>query len=482
MVKLCIADDEEYVVKSIERRIAMIDLEIEVAGIAEDGMEALRLYEEVKPDIFLVDIHMPKCSGLEFIEYMRRMNKGQETRFIIISGYDEFDFVKKALQMGVMNYIMKPISQQEFADTLREACLSIEEERKGRQGTKKEYWEDCLRNQEILDGTAVLIYKDHLVDEMPECMIHKFLSSQWRPYHFHGNKNVLLMVGDGIFRKESELREEWQSVLSEEGLWMVWETTEKKSVKEILQDMEKSLNLRFWYKTPCLISAKGHEQNRLQPDFDKLDLALESGKDGQYGEILEELFQRLCYEKKYLISIGELHYSIMALYVGKFVKYELIVPESLKEEFHPLSLARYKSRTDVLESWKQYGNILGQCILERTRQEDVVDEICRYLDQHYKEEITVSELAGIFFLAPNYMAKRFKDKTGMTVLQYLETIRISKAKEYLKITDYSISEIAGITGYSDSNYFARMFKKACGQSPREYRSFVLKDRTKAFLC
>ena len=108
MYKICIADDEAYIVKSIEQRILQSGFVVEIAGCAANGAEALELYQEQKPDIFYVDVNMPGMSGLEFIEQVRLLDEESVTKFIVISGYDDFTYMKNAIQLGVVNYIMKP--------------------------------------------------------------------------------------------------------------------------------------------------------------------------------------------------------------------------------------------------------------------------------------------------------------------------------------------------------------------------------------
>ena len=95
MIKICIADDEEYVLKSIRRRIEQSGLDVEIAGTAKNGVEAYELYEKVNPDIYYVDINMPLCSGLDFVERVRTLDKNSITKFIIVSGYDDFAYMKK---------------------------------------------------------------------------------------------------------------------------------------------------------------------------------------------------------------------------------------------------------------------------------------------------------------------------------------------------------------------------------------------------
>ena len=129
MYSICIADDEKYVLKSIAQRISSSGMELEVVGMAGNGLEALELYDREQPDIFFVDINMPVVNGLDFIERIRKKAPDVRTRFIIISGYDDFAYMKKAIQLGVINYIKKPILQQEFTDMLRDVCRQLDEEK-----------------------------------------------------------------------------------------------------------------------------------------------------------------------------------------------------------------------------------------------------------------------------------------------------------------------------------------------------------------
>lgn len=117
-----------------------------------------------------------------------------------------------------------------------------------------------------------------------------------------------------------------------------------------------------------------------------------------------------------------------------------------------------------------YSEEINTRIGEILSRSDLVDKVILYIGQHYKEEINLSELAGEFFVVPTYLAKRFKEKKNCTVMQYLENMRLKKARELLESSPLSISDIAMMVGYNDPNYFARSFKKVYDLTPREYRN------------
>lgn len=261
MYKICIADDEHYIIQSIRCRIEASGLDTEVCGTARNGWEAFELYRKVRPDIYYVDVDMPGCNGLQFIDRVRNTDEACRTKFIIVSGYDNFEYLQQAIRAGVVDYIMKPIRQEEFSATLQAICRKIQP---------------------------------------------------------------------------------WQK------------------------------------------------------------------EDEKYGN------------------------------------HNRTVPDKANE--HSLRPEEATVQTDV-----------------------VVEAIRGYLEENYAGTISLSELSKRFFLAANYMNKRFKSRVGIPIMQYLENYRVAKAKEYLGNTEHSISDIAGMVGYSDANYFTRIFRKNCGISPGAFK-------------
>ena len=118
MLKLLIADDEKTIRETIRSFINWEALDIEVVGTAKDGIEAYNMILDLYPDIVLTDIRMPGLSGLELIERMHKINK--DMQFIILSGYNEFEYAKTAMQYGVRHYLLKPCSEQQIIDSIKE--------------------------------------------------------------------------------------------------------------------------------------------------------------------------------------------------------------------------------------------------------------------------------------------------------------------------------------------------------------------------
>jgi two-component system response regulator YesN len=119
MLKVLIADDEEAIRKGLKKIITSADIGLNIIGEASDGEIALEMAEKLKPDIMLIDINMPFLNGLDFLDKVNKLIPDAIT--IIISGYDEFEYARKALQLGVFDYILKPVNRKKLIDTLLRA-------------------------------------------------------------------------------------------------------------------------------------------------------------------------------------------------------------------------------------------------------------------------------------------------------------------------------------------------------------------------
>lgn len=123
MLKMLIIDDELNICKLIMKLVDWDMLELECAGVAHDGQEALRLAQISEPDLVLTDIRMPNDSGLEFIQKYSKISP--QTLFIIISGYHSFEYAKQAIKLGVFDFLTKPLNQEDLNNTLFRACHTV---------------------------------------------------------------------------------------------------------------------------------------------------------------------------------------------------------------------------------------------------------------------------------------------------------------------------------------------------------------------
>ncbi len=126
MVKMLIVDDESFVRECLRTQIVWDSIGVEVSGTAKNGEEALQLYRESRPQLILSDVRMPKINGIELMRNIRQINAHVE--FVFISGYQDFDYVKRALDYGASGYVLKPIETNELVEAIARAVKKIEKE------------------------------------------------------------------------------------------------------------------------------------------------------------------------------------------------------------------------------------------------------------------------------------------------------------------------------------------------------------------
>lgn len=476
MVKICIADDEKYVLESIQYRIRQCGLPVKIVGTAQNGREAYELYEKERPDIFFVDISMPVCGGLEFMERVRRLDGDSTTKFVIISGYDDFAYMKKAIRTGVFNYIMKPVAQEELLETLTELCREIKterEEKRNRYGW--EFLELDQQKEKHCCGTALLVLGDGLIRRMEEKgglaeKLNRISERFGEPayFRFHENGNLLLLMIQEYFLNDQEIYEIWEMFHSVLEVWLVYKTGKSMELKECVEEMEATLNARFWEGSMHVLKADPERQEK-QPELGKLEEALENTREDEWKRVITAIGTGLFENRANRPALKSMYQSVMILLADQYRRHGYEIPENLREELYAYSLEKCMTRQEVQRKLYEHTGMIHEKIAKETQKKDLVEQVVEYLEHHYMEEINFNDLAGEFFLAPNYLYKKFKEKKQITVMQYLEEIRMKKAGELLENTASSVTEIAMQTGYADSNYFARIFKKNFGVTPREFR-------------
>ncbi|GAA0729386.1 response regulator [Clostridium malenominatum] len=182
MLRVIIADDEETIRNGLKTLIESYKLDLSVIATAEDGEEAMALIEKYHPEIILMDINMPFVNGLKVIEKIREVDKN--SKIIIISGYNHFEYAQKALELGVFSYLLKPINFRNFKDVLSKAIDAYYE----RMWEIRKLKEDNDERDDSKDvGQLVLTY-------MKENFSYNHLSLNFIAEQFHISQSYLARI------------------------------------------------------------------------------------------------------------------------------------------------------------------------------------------------------------------------------------------------------------------------------------------------
>ncbi len=494
-LNVVIADDEYFIRKRIIKLIPWEKLQLTLVGEAENGDEVLSLLADNPVDLLILDIKMPKLSGIEVAEYVHQHTP--HTHIIILSGYDDFHYAQSAIRAGVKEYLLKPVQQEELLQAIQ-SCISSIEIRSDIHN-RLQLYEQYEWNQQlsaVRDGSRT--YEDFCVS-YPEFAKYKY------------SIYCTMYAEKSPLQKASELSERLNQtnlvcVHSQESEYIcilqifVLEKEDFKQIDNIFSDFiqnqehyvylyldevfsthsswtayyQRSLHLimeRYFSTAPTLYIRYSH---RAIPKFEQevlllrkeLSAALHTNEEEVLRQYLKQVFQSLR-EKKNCTYLSLVITEIFTIYHLYFH-----IPEQLTQSVSDFaaSILATEHSLDVLEAEVLFYGL--ECIQKiETVPSDVV--VCRkiteYIEAHFCDPtLSVSEIAENLGMTASYLGSIFKKVHHCSILQYLSNLRIETAKKLLKDGDLKITEIAEASGYSDVYYFSKKFKKACGCSPKTY--------------
>ncbi len=415
MLSMLIVDDEHLVRLGLRSTVEWSNYGIEIIGEAEDGEIGVELALIHNPDIILTDIRMPFMDGLEFMSKIRE--KGLESRIIVLSGYDEFAYVQTALDKGASAYLLKPVDNQQLIETVRKIAIKIKEDKSTRQ------YYDKLKNE--LTGM-----KKHFVRELisgditDRDEIRERIGFLDIPLDIDNNYLVIVRINKfTAFIKEAaneNVRDFKEFVLQNIADLLILHT----SFIGIVVDT----SLEEWV---VIIHAKRNESD------------IES--------IIKERCKTLTDKvgKKYnqTVSIG---ISNLCGKIEDINKNYLEVCTLLESSFVPNINYIVSANKDVVSYRRE------------------ITEAMKYMKKNFHKDISVEAVANEIFISPSHLMHLFRDEVGKTFYDCLIELRIEKAKELLKDSNYKIYEVCQMVGYSDPKYFSQVFKRIAGVSPSEY--------------
>ncbi|MCA0755782.1 response regulator [Paenibacillus sp. N4] len=521
-MKLILVDDEKGIVDGLKKMIGRYIPECEVVGTAYNGLEGVKLIQKMKPDIVITDIRMPHADGLDMIRMLKEANI--PTKFILLSGYADFEYARRGMQLGVQFYINKPVEEEELRDCVYQVMKIVQAERVKlrevddlKQEVQSRMQESALRDildigsdntdlmEELLEIARIptggvsfacmLLEIEGNADGLKEAGLQQVFTQidralgQFREvYRFrYSGAQVAVVVSQGssigyadLVRSAQRLKE--QVYLQLELSMTVGVGTVQKRAAGISQSFEEA-RYALSYKVvkganaviafPEINNLTGRSQPVPEEMIVKLESALDNMDEKECTGIIREIFRRM--EAESSMSPADLQLQCLNILLSTVRK--MSFQQLQQNDFlgrHILSLegmSRFRT-LECLEEWMvQVIRRIIEFKLEHNipRKKDIIAEVKEYVSAHYNEPITLADLSARFFISPYYLSQFFKQKTGETYVSFLTQIRIGKAKELLEKTDLKVYEICQMVGYSDTQHFAKMFEKLTGCKPREYR-------------
>lgn len=457
MFRVMIADDENSVIQSLLCSIPWEELELEVAKTASDGITALEVAEKEEIDIAILDIRMPGVNGLELCNQLRKKN--DRIQLIIASGYAEFAYAEKAIQYGVIGYCLKPLDYAQVTRFLHKAVQNLQRD-KHILG-----WEDLMEILERRDESEIReclsqfgFYQekyfiavssgDRKMDALEAAGISVRLGrGQWG---YIMKTNRIRQLGDEIYQLP-----DWsgigyiQQALSGEVIYEAFEECIARAFQYFV-DRENKLcsQLDEWRANRWLDGI----QKKIQADqWESLESMLEEvGKKGREDFTVRSAL-RLC----------NLIFS-HSLFRDEENDYYIYSIEQLVDTYGDFSEMLEKLQHFLQENATGAEN-------EQTFTNATFMKLMKYINENYRDEISLTGAAQVLNMNSNYVSQLFKKETGITFVHYITQKRLEDAKELLSTTKKPLTDIALEVGFNDTFHFIKTFKKVTGMTPGQYR-------------
>lgn len=472
MTSVLIVDDEKYVRQSIINRIDWASLNCEIAGEADNGRVAMDLLSIRPVQIVITDIKMPLLDGIGLIREAKALYP--HIFFIILSGFPDFQYAKTALQLGVKNFIEKPINIEELKGTIREITALVEQ-------NQSLVTTDCTYRQ-LIESSDEL----HLLDH-PYYMMAAFRYSGsqqpkirmelWQEFlKRHKIKGVYSFRVPNIPKVSFLLL-----CLAEQPGIPIEEIRRLYGLGPLLcPDIHfvscnsDAANFTFlYYQTITKLKEMVFSCTSEAPDFSVFQENIRLLKNGLSRQEYQ-LFPQLIH------SFSKIHPFTFSM--AESLIFELCAEAKKLPESDPQRLLAVDRLSDpyfILNcmSKEQFFNTLielCQCIFPdkepATESQSLLFEIYAYIQNNYTNDLTLETISKLFYLSQPYLSSLFKKHTGCGISQYIENLRMDQAKKLLIDYDLSICEVAALIGYNDPNYFSKVFRKHTGISPTKYKT------------
>lgn len=512
MYRILVVDDQKVEVETITWLLRKHHLPL-IVSQAFHGEDALAQIKNQHFDILFTDIKMPFIDGLELASRAKEMRP--DLKVIIYSAFGEFDYARKAIQIGVAHYILKPIVVEQFLEIMNQVIDLCDLDRQ-----KNENKERLIQGYE----RAVQYERGNLF----HALLHGY---EWDEYFQEKIKFAGISLQDTSFQMllvdlqdrffdlhnyafESRLAQlitdsyfylnlnERQGIL----IFMYPYGADRQSkVRNYANEMKRWITEQYGMRCFIVIGSAVHDPQDLHAEYDRMEqqldyrfylegsiiwdkdksLVMKEQSTDDVEQTIHEIYKQIesadFHELPNHINIliGRLknagHYSPLytkTVFTGILRK----IGEEHRDQY-PISMNRMSDQIAKIEHLTDLHRLINTIIEALIEQKEsngeenrkVIGEVMKYIDRHYSRDIGLQDIAEHVYLSPSYLTFIFKKHAGKSLGKYITEIRFEKAKYLLENTNMKSSEIGKYVGYPNPSYFTMMFRNRYGCTPVQYR-------------
>lgn len=521
-----IVDDEPYIRQGLQILINWEKYGFLVCGEAENGKEAIELMRREHFDLIITDIKMPIMNGIELIEYTWN-NISKDIRFIILSGFYEFEYAKKAIKYDVSDYVLKPVQREDLIRALEDYKVQY----KGKINEQKmvEFSEKVMFDRHLsrlLSGKGDSETSEYVVSHLNDRKNLRYISLEFdhsvEPFSKLRDKDKRKAQNILYETLKDYLKNDWYHAFIDGNVvgnsYSVGFIYSKKLAtlsgldeKKYISNLYHTLRNQITYKFVLYIGQKVDDIQSLPNSFksatiaknfqlfsnrknisyyDEIESKVNTDKSPVNKEIMDDLI--LAIEENDIQAINNVceviyeHFKDLVADLEiininlNYLKFNLInIAKELDPDFDQAEVYRMISRGSYNEIAAgrsihyfqefalEYSNYLKQ--LRKNSFGGVLSEVEKEITEHYMDNLSLKSLGEKYYVNSAYLGQIFKKQYGIPFKDYLNNYRIDRATELLLRTDDKIYNISNAVGFNNTDYFISKFVQLKGSTPLQYR-------------
>ncbi len=530
MYRIMLVDDEPLILAGITSMLDWEALDYKIVGKAANGADALAQMEQLQPDIVITDIKMPAMDGITLMKQAK--DAGYPSAFILLTNLEEFALAKEALQLGAVDYLVKlELSGEALEEALLRACRKFD--RRAERSGDAAWGGVSAPEEEIRDYFKhILVYdtKAKISPQTQELILRRFRKPILLLINFnyvytgfsetftredhektmgfaeniigdmvHGffRENCLVRRGQNCFaavvssagitdceREIVTMGKKLQSVMRDYFEVSVTIAASRRGespedMRELLYEAMSAMNASFYEKSGAIVfySEKCEQSGRRSDNFDirfmKKDIMQRiSQNDGAgFAALMNEVISLFEENKPSKIQVVNACHNLYYFITSQLEE------RGISDFPYAVDIAGQLNRMDDLDTilkWLSDFRDAVERVLEEYkahRTDRNVEFARKFVEEHYREKISLNQVASLLGVSVGHLSSSFKRQTGKNFMDYVTEYKVERAKELMDSGNgYMVYEIADMLGFDTPFYFSRVFKKVTGMSPRDYET------------
>lgn len=522
MIGVLIVDDEVLCAEGVKCSTDWNALEVDQVYTAYSMKQAMKVLEEHEVDIILTDVEMPKGTGLDLLEWVRE--GGMNPVSILLTSYAQFNYAKQAIELGVLEYLLKPIDSKLLYQVFEKAVAKVKEKREYKEiHEQAQYWtvaeKDRLRNfwrsvlERRIDANSRIIREQAAKEHLPFHENHLCMLVMFKIHMEQSAGSWLNCTGPLKEELQACVFPDWKQVVPayrEDRLLAIAELSDgmdeyranmMRNCGQFIRNCKEHFNIVF----SCYVG-EFREPGELADQYERLgkvDANNVAERSGVYGiEMAEvrlpykrpdiETWIRFMSRREYNAAADRMEHDLHVMSHER--KIDRGVLEQLGHDFtqafygflemkglqaHQFlddekAVELYQRRTVTVANflkWSRYVIKRAETALEiAENSQSAVSRVKKYIDDHLEEDLNRNQLAGLVYMSTDYLSKLFLQEIGCKLSEYIISARMKAASKLLEETDLTVGEVADKVGYSNLAYFTKVFREKNGCTPAVYRA------------